>query len=301
MEYTAFDATAQNQGIAVLNYHAIRRERMIMNHHPSLYYSSAYCNIIRKKSCCSDGQRGCAETGGIRMNIAVCDDVQEYRTRIVELLEPYRTDNDLQIREFSRGEDVLSSCREGSRWDIVFLDIEMDGITGIETGLKLRKIRRDVIIIFVTNHINYVSDAFRLDAFQFLLKPVEEKEFRKDFERALRRWRARHKNYQVKWRNTSRVLEYNDILYMEAYDRHLYIHTEKEAYECVGKLQEEYEKLKPCGFAMCHQGYMVNLSKVAAVDKTDVILKNGTKLPVSRRLHTALMEEFNLYVAGKLI
>ena len=249
----------------------------------------------------SDKRKASVDTGGPEMNIAIVDDIQEYRDRIATLLEPYKTENDLQIQEFSRGEDILMSCREGNRWDIVFLDIEMDGITGIETGLKLRKIRRDVIIIFVTSHINYVSDAFRLDAFQFLLKPVQENDFRKDFERALRRWKIRHKNYQIKWRNTSRVLEYSEILYLEAYERHLYIHTDKEAYECVGKLQEEYEKLKPYGFALCHQGYLVNLSKVAAVDKTDVILKNGTKLPVSRRLHTSLMTEFNLFVAGKLI
>ena len=106
------------------------------------------------------------------MNIAVCDDLPEYRERLKELLEPYAAANGLEISEFSRGEDLLAACEEGTDWDIVFLDIEMDGITGIETGKRLRRLQRDAIVIFITSYVNYVSDAFRQDAFQFLLKPV---------------------------------------------------------------------------------------------------------------------------------
>ena len=123
------------------------------------------------------------------MNIAVCDDLPEYREKLKALLNPYISANQLNIAEFCRGEDLLDACEKGVLWDIAFLDIEMDGLTGIETGKRLRKLQRDVIVIFVTSHINYVSDAFRQDAFQFLLKPVKEEDFRKDFERALRVWK----------------------------------------------------------------------------------------------------------------
>ena len=176
------------------------------------------------------------------MNIAVCDDLPEYREKLKELLSPYIASNNLDIAEFSRGEDLLASCEEGKSWDIVFLDIEMDGLTGIETGKRLRKLQRDMIVIFVTSHVSYVSDAFRQDAFQFLLKPVQEEDFRKDFERALRVWKNRRRRYLVKWRNTSNMLEYRSILYLEAYHRHIFVHTSDEDYECVGKLQEEFAK-----------------------------------------------------------
>lgn len=235
------------------------------------------------------------------MNIAICDDLRECRERLKELLVPYTEANRLKVREFERGEDLLAASSDTNRWDIVFLDIEMDGMTGIETGQRLKKQQRDVIILFITSYVGYVSDAFRLDAFQFLVKPVQEEDFRKDFERALRLWRVRHKRYLVKWRDTSRVLEYKDILYLEAYNRHISVYTADGSYECVGKLPEEYEKLKPFGFARCHQGYVVNLGSVESIDGTHVKLKNGAEIPVSRRLHTALMEDFNLYIAGKKI
>ena len=235
------------------------------------------------------------------MNIAVCDDLPEYREKLKELLAPYIAANKLDIAEFCRGEDLVASCENGQIWDIVFLDIEMDGLTGIETGKRLRKTQRDVIVIFVTSHVNYVSDAFRQDAFQFLLKPVQEEDFRKDFERALRVWKNRRRRYLIKWRNTSNMLEYRSILYLEAYHRHIFVHASDADYECVGKLQEEYTKLKPFGFAQCHQGFVVNMSRIVSISKSSVKMDNGSEIPVSRRHYASLMSDFNLYMAGKLI
>ena len=235
------------------------------------------------------------------MNIAVCDDLPEYREKLKTLLNPYISANQLDIAEFCRGEDLLAACEKGTLWDIAFLDIEMDGLTGIETGKRLRKMQRDVIVIFVTSHINYVSDAFRQDAFQFLLKPVQEEDFRKDFERALRVWKNRRRRYLVKWRNTSNMLEYRSILYLEAYHRHVFVHTAEADYECVGKLQDEYIKLKPFGFVQCHQGFIVNMSRIVSITKLSVKLDNGSEVPVSRRHYAGLMSDFNLYMAGKLI
>ena len=235
------------------------------------------------------------------MNIAVCDDLPEYREKLKELLAPYIAANKLDIAEFCRGEDLVASCENGQNWDIVFLDIEMDGLTGIETGKRLRKTQRDVIVIFVTSHVNYVSDAFRQDAFQFLLKPVQEEDFRKDFERALRVWKNRRRRYLVKWRNTSNMLEYRSILYLEAYHRHVFVHTAEADYECVGKLQDEYSKLKPFGFVQCHQGFIVNMSRIVSITRLSVKLDNGSEVPVSRRHYAGLISDFNLFMAGKMI
>ena len=150
------------------------------------------------------------------MNIAICDDNPEDRSQLRDMLTPYNAKEKLNIKEFSSGEELIMSNEEEFIWDIVFLDIEMEGITGIETGKKLRKLWRDVIVIFVTSHINYVSDAFRQNAFQFFVKPVQDKEFRKDFERALRLWRNRHKQYVIKSGDKTYVIKYSDILYLEA-------------------------------------------------------------------------------------
>ena len=107
-----------------------------------------------------------------------------------------------------------------------------------------------------------------------------------------------HTQYRIKWRDVNHVVEYKDIFYIEAYNRHLFIHEEKQGYECVGKLQDECEKLKSCGFSRCHQGFLINLSKVRKIDKKSVSLNNGVTIPISRQYKQSLMQDFNLYLAG---
>lgn len=235
------------------------------------------------------------------MNVAICDDCREYLDRIEQLLEPYVEANSLKISRFISGEEFLDSVKKDSAYDIIFLDIEMAQISGIEAASKIRETESNSIIIFITSHISYVSDTFRLSAFQFLLKPIDEEAFRLDFERALQEYKSRHEQYIVRWRDVYCVLEYGEIFYIEAYNRHLFIYTETERYECVGKLTEDSEKLKPYHFARCHQGYLVNLNKIKRINKAYIKLKNDKEIPISRRYRAGVMEAFNLYLAGRQI
>ena len=235
------------------------------------------------------------------MNIAVADDIPECTNRIKTLIEPYMEQNSISLSIFSSGEDLLASIDTGHEYEIMFLDIEMDGISGIDIARRLRTAHKDTIIIFITSHPDYVSETFRLDAFQFLLKPIDEAAFKIDFERALRTYHIRHKNYVVKWRDTSRVLEYSDIYYIEAYNRHLFIRTFSDKLECVGKLPDEYIKLKPYGFSRCHQGYLVSMGKIKHVTQNEILLANNETVPISRRLKSAFLNDFNLYLAGTKI
>ena len=97
------------------------------------------------------------------------------------------------------------------------------------------------------------------------------------------------------------MLEYRSILYLEAYHRHVYVHTDEGNFECVGKLQDEYKKLKPFGFSQCHQGFIVNMSRIVSITRLSVKLDNGSEVPVSRRHYAGLISDFNLFMAGKMI
>ena len=235
------------------------------------------------------------------MNIAICDDDIEYVNQIDELLQSYKEEYHLKIDKYTVGEEVINALKKGILYDMVFLDIEMDETSGLDVAKYIRERNREIMITFVTSHVNYVSDTFRLGAFQFLLKPIDEAVFKSDFERALETYRIKHEKYMVRWRDVSSVIECGDIYYIESYNRHIYIQMELNGYECVGKLTDEYEKLKKYDFARCHQGYIVNMSKIRQVDKDSVLLKNGKKIPISRRLKNEFMDEFNLYLAGRIV
>ena len=235
------------------------------------------------------------------MNIAICDDEVSCINRILQLLQPYKETEELNISTFLSGEEFLKKIDESMLYDIVFLDIEMSIVSGLEVAHNLRNKGSKAIIIFITNHLNYVSDTFRLGAFQFLVKPIDEKVFISDFERAIRTYKNTHKFYKIRWRDSNYVIEYGDIYYIEGYNRHLFIYTDEKGYECVGKLPEEEKKLKAFDFVRCHQGYLINMSKIKEINKSDVLLNNDIKLPIGRRYREELLEAFNLFLVGRVV
>lgn len=235
------------------------------------------------------------------MNIAICDDEVTCINRLVQLLQPYKEKEVLNIDTFLSGEDFLNNSSGIERYDIIFLDIEMFSVSGLDVAETLRSKGSNAIIIFITSYINYISDTFRLGAFQFLVKPIDEKIFRFDFERALRSYKSTHSVYKIRWKDSCYIVENGDIYYIEGYNRHLYVHTYDKGYECVGKLPEEEKKLKSYNFVRCHQGYIVNMCKIKEINKTSVILNNDIVIPIGRKYREELLETFNLYLAGRTV
>ena len=93
------------------------------------------------------------------------------------------------------------------------------------------------------------------------------------------------------------AFEINEIFFIEAYKRHLFINTENEIFECAGKLSEEEEKLARYGFVRCHQGYLVNKQYIRWIDKRDIILKNGKKIMLSKYMKAKVIASFNKDIA----
>ena len=168
--------------------------------------------------------------GELFMKIAICDDNTEYIRLIAGLVAPYKEKYQMDLKTFESGEEFL---KWDEPFDIIFLDIEMKTVSGIDVAAKLRAENDDAIIIFITSHSNYVSDTFRLGAFQYLTKPFTEADFKLDFERAINTYMSKHKKFAVRFRDEITLLECQDIFFIEAYDRHLHIITSDKQYDCI--------------------------------------------------------------------
>lgn len=234
------------------------------------------------------------------MKIAICDDDIEYINQIERLLDGYREENNLEISIFSSGEELLKTM-DDNRYDLMFLDIEMKEISGIDVARIIKEKGYNAIIFFITNYTSYVSDTFILGAFQFLIKPINEKLFIKEFERALEEHKARHQQYVVRWKGITTSIKYSDICYIEVYDKHLYIRTDDAIYQCVGNLMDEYDKLKLYQFSRCHKGYIVNLAKIKNIGKQAVTMRNGDVVPIGRKFREEINNDFTVYLAGRMI
>lgn len=230
------------------------------------------------------------------MKIAICDDEAKYRKTIADFLKPYEETHLIVVEEFQSAEMLLETAKRRETFDIVFMDIEMSGLNGVDAAKTLKKLNEDIIIIFVTAYIKYISETFRMGAFQFLLKPINEEDLKTDFERAVQLFGQKHRKYQIRTRENTLVFEYKDIYCIETVARRLILHTKEEKYGYTGKLSDVYEELKEYGFSRIHQGYIVNLDKITKIAGFEVWLDNGTRLPISRNLKKNLLQELNRFI-----
>lgn len=233
------------------------------------------------------------------MKIAICDDEKIFRERIIEYLKPYKENNsDITVYEFCTGEELLSAYADKQQFDILFLDILLKDIDGVEAAKKIRDKDKNAIIIFITGYLNYVAETFRVGAFQCLFKPITQADFNKDFDRALETYRINHYKHTLRCKDDYCIVEINEILYIEVKNRHLIVITEDNNYECLGTISEEENKLTGYKFTKCHQGCLVNMRYIKLIGSEAIQLTNGKEIPLSKRYRANVKAAFNDYILG---
>ncbi len=227
------------------------------------------------------------------IRIAICDDEKNIRAYIHSLVR--KQSIVCEVTEYASADEYLSS---GTEHDLLFLDIEMNGSASGMDGMSMaRRIRdmeliRQPIIIFVTGYEKYVYDAFDVDAFQYLLKPIDEQKFAEVFSRAagkiLFESEQKKKTLVIQCGSESKVIPLSNIYYLESRNHKIVLHLKEgeqaslrslEYYAKIGDLEKELRGQ----FYRIHRGYLVNLAYVEGYDKTEIILVDGNRLPLSQK------------------
>lgn len=231
------------------------------------------------------------------MKLCICDDDNGIHQEIKNNLLHFFTEAEMpQITDFFQGEELITHYSSGRDFDIIFLDIEMGKMNGIDTATEVRKYAPEAIIIFVSSHKNYVFDAFRCEAFHFLVKPIKQEEFEDVFNRALHKHRVMNEKYHVCWKNQRDTLLIGDITYIEGYKRRIKVHVTGAEYEHTGKVSDAYEKLKIHGFVRVHQGYVINMRHIKTFGSNEIILRDNTVIPISEKRRKEALMIFDKYI-----
>lgn len=231
------------------------------------------------------------------MKIGLCDDDSFFIREIRNRLLPFGTGEDsFHVSDFSSAEELIEHYKNGGHFDILFIDIEMKGINGIEAAEIIRALSPRTIIIFVSSHSDYIFDAFRIEALHFLVKPVKDREFNEVFHRALNKYRAVNASIVLKWESTRNKIQIDKISFVEGYRRHLTVHTATGQYEAVGKISEMQEILSPHGFVRVHQGFIVNMHYIKSFKTDEVELTDGTIVPVSVRKRQDALKNYDNFI-----
>ena len=248
-----------------------------------------------------------------KIRIAICDDEQNIRSYLAALIR--REDSSCRISEYASAEAYLAA---GEDYDLLLLDIELGGETadsgtaaqrgaaagagspGSMDGMALaRRLRslppdRQPLIIFVTGYESYVYQAFDVEAFQYLVKPVDEGRFADVFRRAAEKLSVLEKQRQrtllVQYAGSSRVIPLENIRYVESHGHKLLLHLKEGTVEYYGKIGELEQELGG-QFARIHKGYLVNLRHVEEYARGQVTLTGGEKLTISKYKYDAFVKQ----------
>lgn len=235
------------------------------------------------------------------INIAVCDDDESVLIEVREYLAQFFCSN------FDFGTRVLC-CRSGDELlgskyspDIVFLDIEMQGTSGIETAKRLKAASENCIVIFMTSHTSYVSDSFRVGAFQFLVKPIAQSEFDIDLSRALDAYKKIHDSVFVTSAGEKISLRYSEIFYIESMRRKLILHTDAGSFEYYESLKNVIQKFNMYNFYQTHKSFIVNMDKIRIIKKDKIVLINGNEVFLSKNFRSEFITTYTQYMERRAI
>ncbi len=232
------------------------------------------------------------------MRIAVCDDDRTIREELFRLIQKQVPEAD--IMEYQSGEELINAR---GNFDIYFLDIEMGEVSGMDIARRIREQeengRQRSIIIFVTGYREYMEAAFDVNAFHYLIKPIDTEKFSEVFRRAWKEaavfYEQEKKYIIVKSSGTQQKILLKNIYYIESGNKKVIFHTTNGTLEVYGKM-EELEKGLGNTFYRCHRCYLVNMEKISAYSADNIQVINGDNLLLARKKYSDFIKTYMRYV-----
>lgn len=217
------------------------------------------------------------------LQVAVCDDeVLEccnMARKIKNILEEMKVP--CIIRQFQNGRELLRAVES---FDIIFLDIMMRDLDGLKTAQIFRRKAFDKILIFVSSSREYVFEAYDVEAFQYLLKPVDDRKLRRVLQKAVRKTERHSQEFIIVSRERQkRKLFLDDIYYFEIRGRTVDVHGAEGVFTYYEQIGELENKLRDKGFFRCHKSYLINLKHVDLYNRQEAILENGESVVIAKR------------------
>ena len=229
------------------------------------------------------------------MKIAVCDDEKVVREELYDLLR--RVSGGDAIDLYASAEPLFSDMEKTRRYDVIFLDIQMPGLSGMDAARELRAEGIDAALVFVTALKEYAVEAFDVDAAHYLVKPVEPEKFFAVYEkvRELVQKRQDADEILIKTGQEHIRLKKDEVLYAESELRKVVLHTKSGRFELYGTMEKAAAMLGD-GFFRCHRSYLVNLGSIVRYGNEELFLSNGESINLSRHRYADFVRVYMRYL-----
>lgn len=188
-----------------------------------------------------------------------------------------------EIFTYTSAEELVGAyVKKGVRFDIVFLDVKIKKMSGVEAAKIIRGIDNDVLIIFVTANISSVFEGYEVRAFRYILKPYSQERIKKELGMALKELSEGEKRYTIYTKSNIKSYIIDEIMYLESFRRQVRVVTVRDFADFYSKLSIEEEKLRPYGFLRVHQSYLINMAYIKTIIENNIYLTDNTVIPISK-------------------
>lgn len=227
------------------------------------------------------------------MRIAVCDDDKTYLQDLVDMIEKWADQSDVSVELFSfnNGDELVDKCKNVCM-DVVFLDVLMPLLNGIDTARELRKTDTAARIVFLTSSPEFALESYSVRAFNYLLKPVCFETLKEVLDECHSAFIEEPQYLVLKTHFGYQKIYCHNIEYIEAQNKKVVF------YLCSGEELEVYEPLKVFedklidGFFKCHRSYLVYLPNVDHFNNSKIITKSNRTIPIARSYSKAFQEAY---------
>ena len=234
--------------------------------------------------------------------IAICDDDEHFLSRERSLISKYMKHIGCQctIKKYKSGRELLQSEEELYKYNIIFLDVNMKDMDGIETARIIRKYDRDVYLVFVTAYIDYSIEGYKVDAVRYILKDDDclEKMINESIQAILSKMEIKGRKIKFNFQEGTIELLPDNIIYIESSLHKLLFYVNGvnvKKYTIYEKLDVISTQLEKEGFCRIHKSFLVNLKYVSKIERYNVTLINRKTLNIAKQRYPYVREEFVSY------
>lgn len=233
------------------------------------------------------------------LTIAICEDDLKQQRELEERIADMDLKEAIDLCKFNYGEELLQDYEAGKRFSIILLDMQMNVLDGIQTAKLVREMDENCIIIIITSIIEYAVEGYSIDAFDFILKPVDKEKFNMVLTKAIKEIQANAKKvYVIQTREKLLGLRMSTISYIESYKKSVIVHAEDKTYMNNENISNTEKKLKNDGFIRISRYYLVNVSHIKQIGVKTLILTSGEALNYSIKCRDSIKKEYMNFMMG---
>lgn len=234
-------------------------------------------------------------------HIVICDDEEKFVAELNALLYRYSAEKNLEIRvsSFKNGLELIENYPMDI--DLIFLDIQMDRMNGLQAADKIRKKDENVSIIFLTSLAQYALEGYKYNATNYIIKPIKYIRLKSEMDKWLAQNKKKENAYILVENDTGKYkVSLNSLSYIETFNRNLMLYTDSENIISYRKMKDVENELEKHSFVRCHAGFLVNLFFVKRIEKLEIELIDGERIPISQQKRKLVMEKLAQYWGDRL-